>query len=154
MGTVYYPLINGHAFSFASIELSIGGVHVRGFKEIKYSHKREIGKLRGAGVHVLARTRGQYDAEGSLTMWLHEWHQLQSLMGNGWMEGIFTISVIYSEIGPLEAAGDALIGCTITSVEKGGSDGTEGLEVKVDFHIMDIQELACGTSVSPMRRLR
>jgi hypothetical protein len=135
-----YPIINGHAFQFSSIEIFVGFRTFRGFKEIKYTQKREIGKLYGNSVKKLARTRGRVDTEGSLTMYQHEWEDLRDALGPGWLEATFPIIVLYSEYGPIKARCDVLNGCTITSVKKGGSEGTEALIVDLDLDIMDINE--------------
>ena len=135
-----YPIINGHAYGFSSIELSLGGTIKRGFKEITYSQKREVGKLRGNMNQVIARTRGTYDAEGSLTLYAHEFNDLVAAWGAGWMEKVFTISVTYSEYGPLGTSCDVLYACTIINVEEGGSEGTDPLEVKIDLDIMKIKK--------------
>lgn len=142
-----YPIINGHAYGFSSIEININAVRFRGFKDLKYSQKREIGKLYGNQVSKIARTRGKYDADGSLTMYQHEWEELRDLLGDGWMQLSFMLTVIYSEYGPLTARKDVLHGCTITSVKKGGSEGTEPLVVDLDFDIMYVEE----SGIRPMK---
>jgi hypothetical protein len=136
---VQYPLINGYAYSFASVELSFGGIKFRGFKEIKYSHKVDIGKIRGNHPQVLARTRGDYDAEGSVVLWQHEWDYLRNQIGSGYLEAVFPISVVYSEVGT-GTTSDLLHGCRFLSVEKGASQGADGNEVSVGIDIMKLIE--------------
>ena len=138
--TVGYPLVNGNAYGFSSIELDFGGVKSRGYKEVKYSSNLEPGELRGTHPQMLARTLGQYKAEGSLVLWTHEWNQLRDRMGQGYMQKTFTLNVVYAEAGPLGAQRDTLVGCRITKVEKGGSEGTDGLEVSLTLSVMKILE--------------
>jgi hypothetical protein len=140
MADVTYPLINGNAYSFASITIDVGGIKFRGFKEIKYEHSLEPGELRGNHPQLLARTRGQYKASGSLTVFQHEWEQLRDRMGNGFFETVFTVSVMYSELGPVGARCDTLHGVRFTKAAKGGSESNEGTEVPLDMHIMWIEE--------------
>ena len=140
MTTPTYPIVNGHAYGFSSIELDLNGTIFRAFKEITYSQKREVGKMRGNMSQVIARTRGTYDAEGPLTMYKHEFDALVAAFGEGWMEKVFTTTVTYSEYGPLGTSADVLYACTMTSVEEGGSEGTDALEVKVSLDIMKIKK--------------
>jgi hypothetical protein len=138
---VQYPIINGNVFSFRSITLDIGGVRVRGFKEIKYSHGVEPGEVYGPDQEMQARTRGKYKCEGSLVVWQHEWDQLRTKLGDAYMSKVFTISVAYSERGsPLNVAIDTLVGVRVIKAEKGASEGDDANEVNLTLSIMRIYE--------------
>lgn len=133
-----YPLINGVRHSYASIELDVNGKKFYGHREISYSQDLEPGEVRGAHAQLLGRTRGDLKAEGSLTTYLGEWKKLLSALGNGYMEKSFDITVSYAEDGQPTVT-DKLRGCRIKKVEESHSQGTDGLTVKIDLHIMWIE---------------
>ena len=62
---------------------------------------------------------------------------------------MFTATVTFSEYGPLGTKVVVLYGCTITNVEDGGAEGSDALEVKVDFDIMKIKR----NGLNPMRNM-
>lgn len=133
-----YPLINGHRYSYASIEADVNGKKFYGHKEISYSQDLEPGEVRGAHSQVLGRTKGDLKAEGSLTTYLEEWKELLDALGDGYMEKSFDITVSYAEDGRPTVT-DKLRGCRIKKVEESHSQGTDGLTMKIDLHILWIE---------------
>jgi len=133
-----YPLINGHRYSYASIELDRNGKKFYGHKEISYSQDLEPGEVRGAHAQLLGRTKGELKAEGSLTTYLEEWQELLDSLGDGYMEQAFDITVSYAEDGRPTVT-DKLRGCRIKKVEESHSQGTDGLTMKIDLHILWIE---------------
>lgn len=139
--SVQYPLVNGNVFSFRSITLDLGGMRVRGFKEIKYDHGVEPGEMYGPAQEMLARTSGKYKANGSLIVYQHEWDQIRARLGAKYFNKVFTISVVYSETGsPVQTTVDTLIGVRIIKADKGASEGDDPNEVNCTLHIMRIDE--------------
>ncbi len=135
---IQYPLINGHRYEFASIELNINGSLLSGFKDLSYSDSLDPAKIRGNSPQVIGRTKGTYDAEGSLTVYKEEWADilLKLSLGGGYMEVPFIISVVTSE--SIRVQTDILSGCRIKKVEDSHSEGNEALVVKLDLDIMVI----------------
>lgn len=133
-----YPLINGHRYSYASIELALNGRRFYGHKEISYSQDLEPGEVRGAHAQVLGRTKGELKAEASLTTYLEEWKEILDALGHGYMEKTFDITVSYAEEGRPTVT-DKLRGCRIKRVEESHSQGTDGLTVKLDLHVLWIE---------------
>jgi hypothetical protein len=132
-----YPTINGHRYSFASIELTIGTKRFIGFKGVDYSDELDPGIVRGAHAQPLGRTKGDYTAEASLTMLKEEWDELLATLGNGYLEIGFPITACYAEDG-LPTNVDKLIGCRIKKVSDSHSQGNDGLEIKLDLSVMYI----------------
>lgn len=140
-----YPLINGVRHSFASIELTIntekGPRRIVGFKEIAYSQDLEPGEVRGSHPELLGRTIGDLKNEASVTLYNEEWKDLQDAMGDGYMQKAFDISVTYAhneEEVNIGVVTDELKGCRIKKIDRSHSQGTDGLEVKLDLHPMRI----------------
>lgn len=130
------PLINGIVYDHSSIEANIKGVRYLQLSEIEYSDTLEPGKLRGAAAKVLATTRGEYSAEGSLSLSKQDGNQLIADLGQGFKAKSFPIVVNYAEAG-LDMITDRLQGCRITKVEA-TSSGTDATMLKFSIHIMNI----------------
>lgn len=134
-----YPLINGLAYDFSSVEITAPGGIYTDITEISYSHTLEPGELRGTSSGVLARTRGVYSAEGSLTMYLPSWQKLRSILGSAYMETAFLISASYAAFGnPLIA--DQLIGCRVSASEASFTQGADPLVKTIPLSIIEILE--------------
>lgn len=149
MTAVLNTLVNGHAYDFSSIKLtsSIIGAPplIERFTSINYEHSVDVGELRGRGSKVLATTRGEYSANGSMTLYLEDWQLLRTgLIGvpvppGGFMEKRFQIICAYAEIGS-SIITDTLRGCRVIKVGKGYSRGNEPLMVDIDLHVMEVLE--------------
>ncbi len=140
MAQPQYPLINGHAYSYSSIELDLGTVGIiTGITEVNYSHELDPGEVRGLRPEALGTTRGTYSAEGSLTFLFAEWKRLLDVFGDGYLEKRFTITVTYAEEGSPTVT-DRLFGCRLKKPEKGYSEGNDALTVSCDIHVMRIEE--------------
>ena len=134
-----YPRINGLTFDYSSIELVINGATFTGVTEISYSQTLEPGILRGTSSGKLARTRGEYNAEGSLTMSLEEYQLMRLGLGVAFMETSFLINVAYTALGATIQV-DQLLGCRVTGSEASHTQGSDALVKTVPLDIMEILE--------------
>jgi hypothetical protein len=134
------PLINGFLHEFASIEAKANGQIISGFKELSYSHKKEPAKQHGSSAQPIGRTRGQYDAEGSITMYKRFAQDLTNALGPGYMDVAFTITVNYQPDDLQGIITDTLVGCLIKNDEDSHSEGTDALVTKYDLDIMYIKK--------------
>lgn len=135
-----YPLINGHKYDWSSVEVDLGEAGIfTGIKELTFSHSLEPGIVRGTRAEKLARTRGEYDAEGSIVMWTQDYNEFIALLGNGYMEASFDVTMSYSTPNQPTVT-VRLIGCRIVSAEGGGTQGTDPLEVSCSLNIMRVEE--------------
>ena len=134
-----YPLINGNKYDWSSVELDIGDAGIfTGVKEITFTHSLEPGVVRGTRAEMIGRTRGEYTAEGSMVVYAEEYSEIITALGDGYMEASFSITITYSATNvPVQV--NRLIGCRITNVEGGGSQGTDPLEVSLDLSIFRVE---------------
>lgn len=130
------PLINGVVYDHSSVEINIKGTRYLQVSEISYSDSLEPGKLRGAAAKVLARTRGEYSAEGSFKISKKEGLQIIADLGAGYMTKSFPIVCNYSEAGQ-DMDTDRLEGCRITKVE----DSSSGTDATMQTFTIDIMNL-------------
>ncbi len=134
-----YPTINGRAYDFSSIELVLNGITYTGVSDISYSHTLEPGVLRGTRSIKLARTRGQLDAEASVTMYLADYQFFRTALGPAFMERSFQMVVSYSELGsPIQV--DTLNGCRIVTPANSNSAGSDPLMKELSLNVMEILE--------------
>lgn len=137
-------LINGHVFDFSTIEATVGPRVLTRFSAINYEHGVEQGVLRGNGPRALGSTRGQYDANGSMTVYLEEYDLLTTALLalptpiGGYMEKRFPVVVTYSEPSTGRLLVDTLTGVRILRERRSYSAGADALMVEVDIHIFDI----------------
>jgi hypothetical protein len=133
------PTINGHRYGWASVEFHVEGDRFPDITEITYSTSGEPGKVRGTGMRVVGRTRGEADHEGSVTMNKSQANRFIASLGDGFMLKSFNIDVHYKEdMGEGSPITDILTGCRITNMEDSPKHGPDGLTVKFDLHILRI----------------
>jgi hypothetical protein len=139
-GALPYPLVNGFAFSYASVEMKIAlptGLKIyKGIKAINYKAPVEKTKIWGSTVEPYAQTIGKQDYEGDIELYLAEAADLQDSLGPGFGSIFFDVHITYSTPG-YSLIEDVLVGCTLNSPEQGITMGsTEGLTRKYDLKPM------------------
>lgn len=137
MAVTKFPRINGKFCDYADITIFVNGRPFIGVKEINYKQSREQGMVRGTSPFVLGRTRGQYDAEGSFTMYQEDAVAFRTALGPGYLEKEFNIVVSYTPRGGLLVT-DSLNGCILTEDDVSRSEGTDPVEDKFSFHILQV----------------
>lgn len=138
---ISYPLVNGHRYSFTSIEYGANGMIMRGVSSIDYGDELTPGKMRGTGPNVMGRTRGEYDADAEIEMYRLEWENLKSTLGNngvGFGETAFPITVTYGEANQPTVVTDTIEGARVTKVRTGGAEGNDPTKVKLSIDCLRI----------------
>jgi len=136
-----YPLIQGHRYSFASIEALFNGLKILGFTSINYEDSLEPGKIWGSRPQKIGRTRGKQDPKAEVEMLKLEWEQFKLTLGAagvGFGEASFNIIVVYAEQPYAPVTTDTLIGCRITNVKDASQDGTDASKVTLTIDPMTI----------------
>jgi hypothetical protein len=107
MADIDFSSINGVDYGYSSIALTASGVPfpLTGLKDFSYKDNLKPGKARGTNAQVKRRSRGQYDADGSLTWYKSAWGIfLQQIaaqaatIGLGYKELVFKAVISYNEI--------------------------------------------------------
>lgn len=142
--TIAYPLINGHRFSFSSVEMTFGINKFIGVKSLNYKAMLEPAEVRGSRAQALGRTRGKYSCEGSVELYMQEWDELTTVLsaqGVGIYEATFDIKVAYAELPASPIVMDVLAGVRLKGGERALADGSdEAITVKADLSILYIIE--------------
>ena len=66
------PLINGKAYDYADIQLSILSAQLNGITEINYTSEQEKANNFGTGIYPVSRGHGSRDCSGSLGLNMNE----------------------------------------------------------------------------------
>lgn len=142
-------LVNGNAFDFSSIKISLSADPVSiDFEKviaITYEHELRPEELRGQGPRPLYDTTGTYSTSASMTMYLGDWHIFRRLLvaqatqPGGYMQKRFLISVSYAEHGE-ETITDTLRGCRVTKVGKAYRRSNDPLMVDIALYVAGVIE--------------
>lgn len=129
-------LINGHFYSYASMEVRDDGGAVIEAKSIKYNYKLEEGMIMGRK-GPRGRTKGRITfEEGSLTIYEADY---RTLAVAGWLDRIRTVTVTYSEGEGQPTFTDTLQG--VRFLGDGGSgaeEGVDAIEHAIPFSMLGI----------------
>lgn len=142
-GALPYPLINGYAFSYASVELKFktpSGLKIyKGVKSINYKAPREQTKIWGSHPEPYAKTIGKQDYEAEVELYLAEAADIQDTIGPGFGDIFFDTTVTYNTPGVYPLIIDTIIGCQLLSMEQSITMGsTEGLTRKYTLNPMSM----------------
>lgn len=149
MGIQEYPLINGQMVSWAEIAIPLEIYDAASFKtadfaSIDFSDKLEGAKVRGTGPRVQGRTVGEYDADGSISMYYDKYIAFQAALNAIKPNQIglvpFDIPVSWT---PLDGIGTVhtakLVACRIAGRGVSASPGPDAIVVTLPLSIMHLE---------------
>jgi hypothetical protein len=132
------PTINGNRYSWASVEIDVGGVIINDITKVTYKAKKSRKTVYATGgIKPLGRTRGRLEFEASIEIRKESFNNLIARLGEGFMESTFQVVVNYQDAGN-PCTTDTLVACQIDECGDDHSDGTDDLVVPITLHIMDI----------------
>lgn len=138
--SVAYPLVNGHRYSFASVEANFGGFPCLGITEINYKPSLKGTMVYGSAPQPIGETRGKLELSCDFTMYRHEFELFKLTfpgLGVGFGEFRFDIIVQYSE-GQMPVITDTIVGVRIQEADLSNRDGTDASVVKVTCSCLNI----------------
>ncbi|SRR5258708_5953320 len=154
MATISYPQTLGNYHAFSSIELKVtsgpaaGQIFV-GFKSLNAKDSLVPTKVRGAAAEPIGRTRGDYDSEGDMELYVQQAFQLLQALGQGYKEQTFDISYSFAEAN-LDTITHQLLGCRIQEVDSSNAVGTDASTLKFTLSIMKILFGGLESLISPL----
>ncbi len=136
-------LINGHRYDFSSLEANFGPLSFTSFQALSYSDSLEPGQQRGQSAKKLGRTRGEFNAEGSITILKEDLPSLLVILTGlgqgGYMEAVWDLTATYSSgLADPNPSVDLLQGIRITEISEAHSVGTDVLVNELTLDIMDL----------------
>lgn len=147
--SIPYPLVNGHRYSFASIEARFNGLPFIGFSAINYKPSLKAGMVYGSRPQALGRTRGKQEITFDFEMYRLEFELFKAtlgLAGVGFGETSFETIVQYSEGALQPVVTDTILSARIEEVDLSNADGTDASKVKCTCSAMNI--LLNGVSIA------
>lgn len=144
------PIINGHYYSFASLEVKIADVFVIALKSINYGSSLTPGKVRGSDPEVVGRTPGVLEHTCDFEVYRHQWEVLRDTLGQSYGRKVFDVIVTYAEADDVGVTTDRITGCRIVRADFANADGTEATVVKVTCDPTDIRQGAHGYSIEEL----
>jgi hypothetical protein len=145
------PFINGHRFSFASIDVIANGRLFYGVTRIAYGSSLKPGSIRGSDTERIGRTPGESEHKCEMEMYQHEFQALIESLGAGWGLVPFDVVVAFDERNRYDndSAGEpegvvthSILGCRITDVDLSSQEGTEANKVRL---VLDPVTIGYGT---------
>lgn len=137
---IQYPLVNGHRYSFVSIEALFNGIPMIGFTEVNYGPSLKGSLVYGSRPQPIGRTRGKLELKFSFKMYRLEFEILKASLGAagvGFGETAFDTGIQYAEAGqPIIT--DSIIAARIEDPDLSNSEGTDASMVNVTCSCMNI----------------
>ena len=127
------PLINGKAYDYADIQLSVLGVQINGVTEINYTQEQDKQNNFGTGIYPTSRGHAQRDTSGSLGLNMNEVEALRGVapFGNLLDLPAFDIVIVF---GNVQAPKTHVVkNCEFTNDGVEGSQGDQVLNRTFDF---------------------
>ncbi len=139
------PLVNGIAYGWSEVVLTIDGQPFAAVKSINYKTSVERGKVRGTSMRKLALTSGEADCDADIELFMDDYRALLTMLGDGYLKKRFDIAVSYSNddgvnLDVIKVYTDILKGCRLKGTEHSHSQGVDGLSVKIPLDLMQVLE--------------
>lgn len=138
-----YPLINGHRYSFVSIEAIFNNIPFIGFSAVNYGPSLKASLVYGSRPQPIGRTRGKAEFKFDFEMYRLEFEFFKASLisikgpGVGFGEVSFRTVVQYGEFGQPTIT-DTIEGARIEEVDLSNADGTEPAKAKCTCSALDI----------------
>lgn len=118
------PLVNGQAYAYADIIVSVLGSPLAGITAINYSDAQEVTENFGAGRFPVSRGLGKIESECSMTIERAELNALVSAAPGNRLQNIgeFDITVSYVPAGSPPVT-DIIKNCRFKNTVSGGAEG-------------------------------
>lgn len=113
-------LINGFLHDSSSCLFKINGKPVA-FLELNYEQKKEPGKIRGSGAQRRGKTRGDYEASGSMKLLIDDGEAFENDLQGPLLDTHFEGSVAFEREGRNHY--HELVGCLATSDKTAVANG-------------------------------
>jgi hypothetical protein len=133
------PMINGHRYSFASIELKVDDRLYVALQSVNYTDQMEPGVIYGTDPSPIGRTPGQRKMTANFEILRREFDDLIKYLGASYGRKRFSITVQYAEEGDEGVTTDLLVGCRISGVDLANTQGTDPTAVRISVSPLDIQ---------------
>lgn len=133
------PLINGTAYDFAQVIVTIGNVPVASVSSIEYEETQEKVNNYGAGVRPVSRGKAQIEASATIEFSMNDVEAIRDTAVDGSLLNIpaFDITVFYGN--PQRPTTHVLKNCEFKNDGIGGSQGDTDLKKSFELVVSHIK---------------
>lgn len=130
--------INGRTYDWESIEITGPGGRIVGAQNVNYKDNAKSENVYGIGRYPLGRSRGNYEASGSLDMLRKDADALIGALGADYLgKADFTVSVSYANDGG-DVTTDTLVKAVVTEQDQGMDQGAKAAVMKFSLSMEKI----------------
>jgi hypothetical protein len=133
------PLVNGQAYAYADIIVTVLGSPLAGITAINYSDKQEITENFGAGRFPVSRGLGKIESEASMTIDRAELNALLKAAPKNRLQNIgeFDITVSYVPEGSAPVT-DIIKNCRFKNTPSGAAEGDSNVIAELELAVSHI----------------
>jgi hypothetical protein len=128
------PLVNGQAYAWADINVTLFGQRIAGIDAIAYKEVEAKTNNYGAGQRPVSRSRGQITTEGSITLHMSEVKALEAAAG-GSITNIESFDIVVAYLPKNGVAVTETIR-NVEFLEDGRDPGKDGEYVAVEIPLI------------------
>lgn len=134
------PLINGIAYDWAQIVLTIAGTPIAGVSAVNYSDTQAMTDNYGAGSAPVARGFGKYEAKASIEMSMEEVESITAAAPGRRLQNIPEFPIIVSFVSPNNAVvTHKLKNCRFKENKRDMKTGDSGVNVSIELIVSHIE---------------
>jgi hypothetical protein len=128
------PLVNGQAYAYSDIIVTVLGSPLAGITAINYSDTQEVTENFGAGRFPVSRGLGKIESEASMTIDRAELNALLSAAAGNRLQNIgeFDITVSYVP-GASAPVTDVIKNCRFKNTPSGGAEGDSSVMAELEL---------------------
>jgi hypothetical protein len=128
------PLVNGQAYAYADIIVTILGSPVAGITAVNYSDTQEITENYGAGRFPVSRGLGKIESECTMTIDRAELNAILDAAPANRLQNIgeFDITVSYVPLGSAPVT-DIIKNCRFKNTPSGGAEGDSSIMSELEI---------------------
>jgi hypothetical protein len=137
---IFTPLVNGQAYAYADIVVTILGSPIAGITSVTYSDSQEITENFGAGNFPTSRGFGKIESEAAITIDRAELNALLNAAPDNRLQriGEFDITVSYVPEGSAPVT-DIIKNCRFKNTPSGASEGDSNVLAELELAVSHIQ---------------
>ena len=132
------PLINGVAYDWGQIVVSVLGTPIYGITGVTYNEEQNMEDNYGAGNFPIERGFGQIEFTGSLTLQMKELELLSSVAQNGRIQNIPEFDVVVSYLNDNAVVTHTLKNCRFKNNGREVSAGDNMIEKEIELIVGNI----------------
>ena len=133
------PLINGQAYAYADIIVTILGAPLAGITAIEYSDSQEVTENFGAGRWPVSRGLGKIESEAKITIDRAELNALIKAAPNKRLQNIGEFDVVVSYVPEGSApVTDIIKNCRFKNTVGGASEGDSNVVAELELAVSHI----------------